>query len=199
MLGYYIASTALTLYAVVWFGVGGLVYYDKEIVIYLLSISWLPQLVLNLLLQETFEEEKLCMPEGNQGEVLYGCPSLETQLFYSFITFIVVFNLIRGRRLCFKYMFGIVLYAVFIVWALWWTGNYHFKHLIIGAFVGFASGSLYAISIEFFLKEDFKTILSTNFMRKNGYYDSLCSKTNCNNKDNTLTVGIKQSIFATDD
>ena len=173
--GYFIANLALSLGVTVWYGVKGLGYYDREIVIFILSASWIPQVLLNILLQETFQEEKLCHPHADNGDILYGNPSFETQMFFSFAVFVISFNYLRNGRMQRSYFYGLIWLCFFIVWALWWSGNYILRHLLVGMFFGSVVGLFMALSIQLFLREDFEVLLNTSINKRLGFCDTLCS------------------------
>ena len=176
MFGYYVAYLGLSLYLTVWCGISAMGYYDKQLVILLLNISIIPQHLLFFLLQNTIQEERLCNPRGNPGEIIYGNPSSESGLVFSFITFVISFNYLRNSSMKANYLFKLGLLTVFIIWAPWWSGNHSFMHLFNGAITGIFIGLTISIAIHYYWLEDFKTILQSKLMKKLGYYDTLCIK-----------------------
>jgi hypothetical protein len=182
--GYFIAYITLGFAPTAWHGIKGLNYYDPQIVLLFLNIFWVLQYPLNLLLQETFSEKRLCKPVGDNNIIIYGNPSFETQLFFSFAVFVTLFNYMRNRKMKKWNLIGIITLCFFMIWGLWWTGNFNFLHLINGAIVGSLLGILMVLSIQIYLLEDFEPILNTKIMKKMGYKDSLCLNINNNNNNN---------------
>lgn len=192
--GFYIAATSLTLPLLAWYGIKGLGYYDKELVFLILNLTWFPEIMINVMLQNTFCEPKLCMADGNEGELLYGNPSLETQLFFSFSVFVILFNYLRNKSMNLSYLLGLLFFDVFIIWGLWWTGNYEFVHLLNGAIVGTICGASIAVAIEIYFLEDFEILLNTKLIKKMNYYDTLCTENSEQIKPN-----IRNAFFLIED
>ncbi len=173
--GYWVASFTLSLGQCVWWAIKGLGYYDRQLAVFIVNLSWFAQWLFVFILQHVFEDERICGSRKNGSEVLWGTPSSEVYFFFSFVSFVVCFNYSRNATMQKSYLSGLLLLSILSVWAPWWTSNYTFLQVIIGAILGIVIGGSIALSIHYFWLEDFPAILEMKYIQKLGYYDSLCS------------------------
>jgi len=199
LFSYYIALIAYSLPLFAWHGIKALGYYDRQLSILILNLTWLPQILLNVLLQQIFEEERKCMPIDDFGGVIYGNPSLETQLFFSFAFFVIVFNYIRNKQMQLSYLLGLLGLCIFIIFSLWWSGNFYFQHLLNGAIVGTVVGSSIAVAIEIYFLDDFEVILNTRLMKYIQCYDTLCIRDDIETKTRGIQQNVRNTFFFIED
>lgn len=174
LIGYWIAYFTLSLGQCVWWGMKGLGYYDRQLIFVLVNLSQIVQYFIVFILQNVFNEERICGSRKNSGEVLLGTPCSEIYFFFSFVAFVICFNYSRNMSMQKSYLSGLIVLCALSIWAPWWTSNYTFFQVCIGAVSGTIVGSFIALSIHYFWLEDFPVILEMRFIKYFGYYDTLC-------------------------
>ena len=173
---YAVAYIAVQASFLAWLGVSGAGYYDSgQLLLIILNAFWLVLLLQNWTLQEAFQEPRLCQGHAKEdGVVLYGNPSIEAQLIFTFIVFLLLFNFSRTKRFRRNHVLSLLFVLVLVTWGLWWTGNYEFRHVASGAVVGVAMALLLYVGIYHFWAEDFPAILNLKMAEWWGLKDSFC-------------------------
>lgn len=181
-----------------WFGTSGVGFFNSEISIFWFSVTYYPQQYINYVLKRIFSE-----PYPLECRIGLDTPSLEIQLLYSYLFFLMGFTYLRGKKTgTLRWIFNILLAVGCPVW-LYLTNNNSLKSLLLGALVGLILGMIDTYCIWIFVIQSgvLKIINSWKFIKIFGYQETIFLKPVDNNdntkkinkNDNTQTDGIDEN------
>ncbi len=147
-------AKSIVLYSLFFFVITSVRYFPFGLFVVFYIATYYEQIWIHTVLSNYFQQLKP-NPHCNAG---YGLPCLESQIIAYVVTFILFYAYSFRRPMSVGRRIIIIVFAVYIFFALVWTGNYSFLQTFTGAMTGFVSALLNILVIKKFIYPDFDTI-----------------------------------------
>ncbi len=128
-------------------------------------VTYYEQIWIHTVLSNYFQQLKP-NPHCNDG---YGLPCLESQIIMYVATFVLFFAYSFNKPLNWRRRVIVIVFAVYILFALIWTSNYTFLQTFTGAMIGLVSALLNILVVKKFIYPDFDTMREWRLVRWSGY------------------------------
>ncbi len=154
-----------------WYGFTGVLYYCEDITLLWISILYYPQVFLNHVLRLLIAEK---FPNSCRSG--FESPSVETQITFSFLAYVLVISSYRGRsigKLNYLLLFSGSLYVPL---ALFFSGDSSFNSILGGIFLGVIFSFLTLVLFKIYVDPLYKCALGWDFVKNQHYVDNIFVK-----------------------
>ena len=156
-----------------WFGITGVQYYTADISLVYIGALYFPQLFINHLLKLLIERDQI---NGCRGQGILESPSLETQLTFSAIVFLLIIDNFTPSRIHPCKKVALFLLGIYVAIALVLSGDSSLEAVVLGGLVGalFTAGAY--IFFWVFAEPCYRCCLQWDYIAGKEYTDNICSR-----------------------